>query len=62
MAAWLGKPFPLAHIKGGAKAVADTFDNLVRTGVSAWPPPEIAISGLGCSCYAQSLHSEDAIT
>lgn len=32
---------PLAHSKGGVKAVAHPFDNLIRTGIAAWPPPEI---------------------
>ncbi len=38
---WNGTPTPIAHSKGGVKAVAHPFDNLIRTGISAWPPPEI---------------------
>jgi len=38
---WNGKPIPLARSKGGVKAVAHPFDNLIRTGIAAWPPPEI---------------------
>ena len=38
---WNGTPIPIAHSKGGVKAVAHPFDNLIRTGISAWPPPEI---------------------
>lgn len=41
VADWNGNIVPLAHSKGGVKAVAHPFDNLVRTGISAWPPPEI---------------------
>lgn len=32
---------PVARSKGGVKAVAHPFDNLIRTGIAAWPPPEI---------------------
>lgn len=38
---WNGRSIPVAHSKGGVKAVANPFDNLVRTGIAAWPPPEI---------------------
>jgi hypothetical protein len=38
---WNDRAIPVAHSKGGVKAVAHPFDNLVRTGISAWPPPEI---------------------
>jgi len=38
---WNGRSIPVAQSKGGVKAVAHPFDNLVRTGISAWPPPEI---------------------
>jgi len=30
-----------AHSKGGVLATAHPFDNLIRTGCSPWPPPEI---------------------
>lgn len=34
---------PIARSKGGVKAVAHPFDNLIRTGIATWPPPEIVI-------------------
>lgn len=41
MADWHGNIIPVARSKGGVKAVAHPFDNLIRTGISSWPPPEI---------------------
>lgn len=38
---WNGRAIPAARSKGGVKAVAHPFDNLIRTGIAAWPPPEI---------------------
>jgi hypothetical protein len=45
MADWYGNIIPVAHSKGGVKAVAHPFDNLIRTGISSWPPPEIIRNG-----------------
>jgi len=41
LADWNGNIIPIAHSKGGVKAVAHPFDNLVHTGIANWPPPEI---------------------
>ena len=38
---WNGKAIPFARSKGGVKAVSHPYDNLIRTGFTAWPPPEI---------------------
>lgn len=38
---WNDRIIPVAHSKGGVKAVAHPYDNLIRTGITAWPPPEI---------------------
>ena len=38
---WNGRAVPVAHSKGGVKAVSHPYDNLVRTGIANWPPPEI---------------------
>ena len=38
---WNGRAIPVARSKGGVKAVSHPYDNLIRTGFTAWPPPEI---------------------
>lgn len=38
---WNGKTIPIARSKGGVKAVSHPYDSLIRTGFTAWPPPEI---------------------
>jgi hypothetical protein len=38
---WQGQPIEIARSKGGTLVVIDPFDNLVSSGVSPWPPPEI---------------------
>jgi hypothetical protein len=38
---WQGQTIEVARSKGGTIVVIDPFDNLVSTGVSPWPPPEI---------------------
>ncbi len=38
---WNDRAVPVARSKGGVKAVSHPFDNLVRTGILSWPPPEI---------------------
>lgn len=38
---WNGRTVPVARSKGGVKAVSHPYDNLVRTGILSWPPPEI---------------------
>lgn len=39
---WNGKEIPSACSKGGVKVVAHPLDNLISTGCSPWPLPEIA--------------------
>jgi hypothetical protein len=38
---WNGRAIPVSHSKGGVKAVSYPYANLIRTGFTAWPPPEI---------------------
>lgn len=38
---WRGDPIEVTSSKGGKLAVINPFDNLVTTGVSLWPAPEI---------------------
>lgn len=38
---WNGRTVSVARSKGGVKAVSHPYDNLVRTGIANWPPPEI---------------------
>lgn len=38
---WNGNIIPVARSKGGVKAVAHPFDNLIHAGFNAWPSPEI---------------------
>jgi hypothetical protein len=44
MTDWSGNIIPIARSKGGVKdtkAVAHPCDNLIRTDIASWPPPEI---------------------
>jgi hypothetical protein len=38
---WRGQTIEVARSRGGTLVVVNPFDNLVSTGVSPWPPPEI---------------------
>jgi hypothetical protein len=38
---WNRNEIACAHSKGGVLVTAHPFDNLIRTGCSPWPPPEI---------------------
>ncbi len=38
---WNGNSIIIAKSKGGVKAVAHPFNNLIKTGSEPWPPPEI---------------------
>jgi hypothetical protein len=38
---WKGNAVEVAASKGGTVALASPYENLVRTGISPWPPPEI---------------------
>lgn len=38
---WNQTEIACAHSKGGVTVTAHPFDNLIRTGCSPWPPPEI---------------------
>lgn len=55
---WNGRTISAARSKGGVKAVAHPFDNLVRTGITAWPPPEI-IQKLYKSWHDQAFEGKD---
>lgn len=38
---WLGKPIEVARSNGGVLAVANPWNNVIRSGVLPWPPPEL---------------------
>ena len=38
---WRGNPIEVAKSKGGVLAVADPWNNVIRTGVRPWPAPEL---------------------
>jgi hypothetical protein len=38
---WHGAEIKVARSAGGVLAVADPWDNVVRTGIRPWPPPEL---------------------
>lgn len=38
---WQGSPIEVVKRKGGVLAVADPWNNVIRTGVRPWPPPEL---------------------
>jgi len=38
---WNGKEIAFAQSRGGVGVVAHPFDNLIQTGCTPWPPPEI---------------------
>jgi hypothetical protein len=42
IASWKGHEIVVAESRGGILAVPRLADNLIATGVSPWPPPEIA--------------------
>lgn len=61
MADWNGNIIPVARSKGGVKAVAHPFDNLIRTGITAWPPSEI-IQKLYKSRQSRAFEGKDLET
>ncbi len=38
---WKGREVEIAESKGGVIALVNPYDNLISTGISPWPPPEI---------------------
>jgi hypothetical protein len=38
---WRGRTIEVATSAGGVRAVVDPWDNVIRTGVQPWPPPEL---------------------
>jgi hypothetical protein len=38
---WQGQRTEVARSRGGVLAVADPWNNVIRTGVKPWPPPEL---------------------
>ena len=38
---WQGRAIKVARSKGGVVAVTDVWDNVIRTDVRPWPPPEL---------------------
>jgi hypothetical protein len=38
---WMGKPIEISHSDGNVLVTVNPFDNLISTGVSPWPPPEV---------------------
>jgi len=58
MADWNGNIIPVAHSKSGVKAVAHPSYNLIRTGITVWPPPEI-IQKLYKSRHIQTFDGKD---
>ena len=38
---WRNKPIEVAKSSGGVLAVADPWNNVIRTGVRPWPAPEL---------------------
>ena len=38
---WRGRDIAIAPQQGGVLAVADPWDNLIRTGASSWTAPEL---------------------
>lgn len=75
---WNNADIEIVESKGGVKATINPYDNLIKTNISPWPPPEILsklylsnhqnsfdnsiVWGLGYYSDIQSLNSEDAIT
>jgi len=55
---WRSTPIELAESRGGVLAVSRLSDNLITTGVSPWPPPEIAQKTYG-SRQARAFHGAD---
>ena len=38
---WNGRTIEVANSDGGVLATINPFDNLVKTGISPWPTPEV---------------------
>jgi hypothetical protein len=55
---WLGDEIEVGRSKGGTLAVADPGDNLVKGGVSPWPPPEI-VQKMYQSRQVRAFHGPD---
>jgi hypothetical protein len=55
---WNGRAVSVARSKGGVKAVSHPYDNLIRTGFTAWPPPEI-VQKLYKSRQARAFEGKD---
>ena len=55
---WNRRAIPVARSKGGVKAVSHPYDNLIRTGFTAWPPPEI-VQKLYKSRHDQAFEGKD---
>jgi hypothetical protein len=56
---WNGRSVAIAISRRGVRATIDPYDNMIRTGVSPWPPPEIVQKAYG----SEAIHAfapEDA--
>ena len=54
---WNGKEIESARSKGGVQVVAHPFDNLISTGCSPWPTPEV-LQKLYQSRQVRAFHSD----
>lgn len=75
---WNNADIEIVESKGGVKATRNPYDNLIKTNILPWPPPEIIqklyqsnhqnsfdnsiVWDLGYYSDIQSLNSEDALT
>jgi hypothetical protein len=55
---WRGKQIEIGKSSGGVLAVANAWDNVIRTGVTPWPPPEL-IQKVYQSRHAASFLNRD---
>jgi hypothetical protein len=58
---WNGREIIGARSTGRVLVVADPMDNLISTGVSPWPPPEI-VQKLYCSRQERAFDPDDLAT
>jgi hypothetical protein len=57
---WRGAEIEVVSSTGGVLATADVWENLIRTGISPWPPPEL-LQKLYESRQSRAFSGEDGV-
>jgi hypothetical protein len=60
---WNGRSVAIAISRRGVRATIDPYDNMIRTGVAPWPPPEVVQKAYGSEAiHAFAPEDADALT